>query len=227
MYAVIVGGGKVGFFLAKALLEAGHEVVVLEKLERRYQLIAEDLGEGVILGDGTEVRTLDRTGVSRADVVVAVTGDDEDNLVSCQLAKTRFGVRRTIARVNNPKNEEIFKLLGIDETVSATHLMQSLIEQELEAEEILPLSPLQRGNLEIVEIHVANHAPAVGRTVREVKLPAGCLLAVHIRGGRASVIQGDTLIRTGDIIIAVTPVDRVGALREALVGPGAHQRESQ
>jgi trk system potassium uptake protein TrkA len=218
MYAVIVGGGKVGFFLARALIEAGHEVLVLENLERRYQLISDSLGEAVMLGDGTEVRTLERAGVGRADVVVAVTGDDEDNLVCCQLAKTRFNVRRIIARINNPKNEEIFKLLGIDETVSATHLLQSLIEQELETEEMLPLSPLQRGNLEIVEIHIPAYAPVIGKMVRDIRLPAGCLLAVLLRAGRASVVQGDTALRADDLIIALTPVDGATSLREALLG---------
>lgn len=218
MYILIVGGGKVGFFLARALLAAGHEVLVLEQHEERYQALAEELGEMVMLGDGSEVRTLEHAGASRADVVVAVTGADEDNLVICQLAKKKFNVRRVIARINNPKNEEIFKLLGIDETVSATHVLQALIEQELHAEEIHPLSLLRRGELEIVAIHIAAGAPCVGRPVRDLDLPSGCLLAVLLREGKASVIRGDLEILPGDTVIAVTGPDQADALRVKLVG---------
>ncbi len=217
MYVVIVGGGKVGFFLAKELLEAGYEVLVIEKLERRYELVAEELGEMVVMGDGCEVRTLERAGTARADVVAAVTGDDEDNLVICQLAKTKFNVRRTIARVNNPKNQEVFKLLGIDETVSATRVLLSLIEEELPTDELIPLSLLRHGELEMVEIHVSAGAPAVGKAVRQLNLPAGCLLAVLLREGQASVVLGDTKIQAQDTLIAITPLGKAAPLRAALL----------
>jgi len=217
MYVVIVGGGKVGFSLAKALLEGRHEVLVLEKAERRYQIIAEELGEMAVWGDGTEVRVLERAGVRRADVLVAVTGDDEDNLVSCQLAKGRFGVRRTIARINNPKNEEIFKLLGIDETVSATHVLEALIEEELRDKQLLPLLALRQGDLEIVQINISPQAPSVGRPIRDLRLPPDCLLAVLLRGHKASVIQGDTVIQADDAILALVPLGKAEALRAALL----------
>ncbi len=218
MYVLIAGGGKVGFFLSKALHEAGHEVLVIEKLERRYQLIAEDLGELAMLGDGCDVRTLELAGVSRADVVVAATGDDEDNLVIAQLAKTKFNVRRTIARVNNPKNEEVFRLLGIDETVSATRILQSLIEHELEIDAMIPLFPLRPGEFELLELHVLPGAPAVGKTVGELNLPGGCLLAVLLREGTASLIRGETEIRAQDTLIALTTMAQAEALHNAIVG---------
>jgi trk system potassium uptake protein TrkA len=132
MYIIIVGGGKVGYYLARALLNAPHEVLIIERDARTAERIGEELGEGVVLrGSGDEASTLQRAGAKRADVVIAVTGDDEDNLIVCQVAKRRFNVPRTIARVNNPKNEYIFNRLGIDMTVSATNVILSLIEQEI------------------------------------------------------------------------------------------------
>ena len=218
MYIVIVGGGKVGYFLAKELHEAGHEVLLIERLERRYQIIAEDLGELVLLGDGCDVRTLELAGVARADVVVAATGDDEDNLVSAQLAKTKFNVRRTVARVNNPKNEEVFRLLGIDDTVSATRILQSLIEHELQMDAALPLFPFRPGEVELLELHVLANGPAAGKRVRELNLPPGCLLAVRLRDGVASLINDDTELRPQDTLIAFTPADKAEAVRRAIVG---------
>ncbi len=218
MYIVIVGGGKVGYFLAKELHEAGHEVLLIERLERRYQTIAEDLGELVLFGDGCDVRTLELAGVARADVVVAATGDDEDNLVSAQLAKTKFNVRRTVARVNNPKNEEVFRLLGIDDTVSATRILQSLIEHELEVDAVLPLFPFRSGAVELQELHVPANGPAAGKKVRELNLPTGCLLAVLLRDGAASLIHADTELRPRDTLLAFTPPDKAEAVRWAIVG---------
>jgi len=218
MYIVIVGGGKVGYFLAKELHERGYEVLVIERLERRYQTIAEDLGELVLLGDGTDVRTLEVAGVARADVVVAATGDDEDNLVSAQLAKTKFNVRRTIARVNNPKNEDVFRLLGIDDTVSATRILQSLIEHELQVDAELPLPPFRPGDVELLELHILANGPGAGKKVRELNLPPGCLLAVLLRDGTATLIRDDTELRPQDTLIAFAPADKADAVRRAIVG---------
>ncbi len=141
MYVIVVGGGKVGYYLTKALVSAGVEVTVIEKQRRRYELLQEEFGDAAFLGDGCEVRTLEQAGAPRADLVAAVTGDDEDNLVSCQMAKRKFKVKRVIARINNPKNEVTFQMLGIDETVSSTKLIYSLIEQEVEVADASELHP--------------------------------------------------------------------------------------
>ena len=138
MYAIIVGGGKVGFYLARHMLEDGHEVLVIEREAAKCSQIAEELGDIVLRGDGCEAITLASAGMGRADLCVAVTGDDEDNLVACQVAKAKFEVPRTIARINNPKNELIFRQLGIDTTVSATSVILAQIEQELP---IAPVDP--------------------------------------------------------------------------------------
>ncbi len=152
MYVIVAGGGKVGYYLTKALHGAGQEVTIIEKARRRFDLLQEEFGDAALLGDACEVTTLDQAGAARADLVAAVTGDDEDNLVICQMAKRKFNVKRVIARINNPKNEVTFQLLGIDETVSSTKLIYSLIEQEVEVADVIPLTALRRGHLELVEV---------------------------------------------------------------------------
>jgi len=218
MYVIVVGGGKVGYYLTKALVSAGLEVTVIEKQRRRYELLQEEFGDAAFLGDGCEVRTLEQAGAPRADLLAAVTGDDEDNLVSCQMAKRKFKVKRVIARINNPKNEVTFQMLGIDETVSSTKLIYSLIEQEVEVADVIPLTALRRGHLELVEIALTEGSPSVNRRVRDLVLPQSCTLALLVRGNDAEVIHGDTIFRAGDIIVAITPAARVQELRAAMLG---------
>jgi trk system potassium uptake protein TrkA len=224
MYVIVAGGGKVGYYLTKALVAAGHEVTLIEKSHRRYDLLQETFGDCAILGDGCEVSTLELAGAARADLVAAVTGDDEDNLVICQMAKRKFKAPRVIARINNPKNEETFQLLGIDETVSSTKLIYSLIEQEVEVADVIPLTALRRGHLELVEIALTEGAPSANRRVRDLALPPNCSLAILVRGEIADVIGGDTLLQPGDLIVAITPSDSVQAFREAMLGPGVPTR---
>src|SRR6266446_7493551 len=150
MYIIIGGGGDIGYYLAKSLLNQGHEVLLLEKGASRYQALNEELGPAVIRGDACEARTMEEVGANRADVIIAVTGDDEDNLVICKMAKKRFNVARTIARVNNPKHAEIFQKLGIDITVSPTRSILSLIEAELPNFRFVQLMTLKNAGLEIV-----------------------------------------------------------------------------
>jgi len=218
MYVIVAGGGKVGYYLTKALIAAGNEVTLIERTRRRYDLLQEAFGDCAILGDACEVNTLEQAGAARADLVAAVTGDDEDNLVVCQMAKRKFKVKRVIARINNPKNESTFQLLGIDETVSSTKLIYSLIEQEVEVADVIPLAALRRGHLEVVEIAVVEGAPSVNRRVRDLALPPNCTLAVLVRGETAEVVQGDTTLQAGDLIMAITPSDSVQAFREAILG---------
>jgi trk system potassium uptake protein TrkA len=218
MYVIVVGGGKVGYYLTKALRSAGLEVTLIEKLRRRFELLQEEFGDAVLLGDGCEVRTLEQAGAARADLVAAVTGDDEDNLVSCQMAKRKFNVKRVIARINNPKNEVTFQMLGIDETVSSTNLIYSLIEQEVEVADVIPLAALRRGHLELVEVALTEDSPSANRKVRDLTLPPSCTLAIRVRGNNSEVINGDTTLQAGDIIVAITPSDRVQEFRKALLG---------
>ncbi|MFL5710837.1 MAG: potassium channel family protein, partial [Chloroflexota bacterium] len=173
MFVLVVGGGKVGYYLAKELIESGHEVALMEKDASRARQIADEIGSIVIPHDGCEGKYLGEAGCNRADVVAAVTGDDEDNLVICQMAKHHFDVPRTIARVNNPKNEELFKHLGVDELISPTRMILGSIEQDIPVHELLHLAALGEGELELIEAHLQAGSPAIGRASKDIPVPEG------------------------------------------------------
>ncbi len=222
MYIIVAGGGKVGYYLAKELVDEGHEVLVIEKDGAKCERIAEELGDIVLLGDACEATTMAMAGFARADMVIAVTGDDEDNLVVCQVAKVKFDVPRTVARINNPKNEEIFKRLGIDTTVSATAAILAHIEQELPTHPLIPLLTLKGGGLEIVEVKVPANSAVVGKSIRDVLLPQQSIIALVIdQDGVPRAPSGDTVIRAGDEVVAVTRTENEGALRAALTAPAS------
>src|SRR5579871_5141982 len=203
MYIIIVGGGNVGYYLAKTLTAARHEVLLLEKDRARYRILAEELGEVVMQGDGCQADQQMEAGFGRADAVVATTGSDDDNLVVCQMAKMEFSVPRTISRVNDPRNEKLFHKLGIDATVSSTKIIYNLIEQEVGGGEMIPLAALNRGNIEIVEIEIGSKSPVVNREVRALALPEDALIISIIRDGHAKLPSGDTVIQLGDSVIAL------------------------
>ena len=223
MYIIVVGGGKVGYYLAKELVEEGHEVLVIEKDVTKVERIAEDLGDITLRGDGCEAATMEMAGFGRADMVIAVTGDDEDNLVVCQVAKAKFNVPRALARINNPKNEEIFKRLGIDTTVSATSAILAQIEQELPAHPLIPLLTLKGGGLEMVEVKVPENSAAVGKRIGEILLPQQSLIALIVdEDGVPRVPKNDTVVRAGDEVVAVTRTENQNALRSVLTSPAAY-----
>ncbi|HEX6140400.1 MAG TPA: NAD-binding protein [Candidatus Limnocylindria bacterium] len=218
MYVVVIGGGNVGYYLSKELLAAGHEVVVIEKDPPRARLIADELGSIVIPNDGCEGRYQAEAGMARADVVAAVTGDDEDNLVACQVAKMRFNVPRAIARVNNPKNEHLFRQLAIDETVSPTRTILGVIEHEIPIHDLLHLTELEGGELQIVEAQVDATSPVIGREIRDLRLPEGSHIVVVVRDQRAIAVRPETRLVEGDKLLAVTSSDREDELRALLIG---------
>jgi len=217
MYVVVVGGGTVGYYLTKELLAAGHEVVMIERDPARARYIADELGSIVIPNDGCEGRYQGEAGMGRADVVAAVTGDDEDNLVACQVAKMRYNVPRAIARVNNPKNEVLFRQLAIDDTVSPTRTILGAIEQEIPVHDLLHLAELERGEVQIVEAHLDATSPAVGHEIRELQLPEGSHVAVLIRGERAIAGRPETRLLDGDKLLVITSPEREAELRSLLI----------
>ena len=217
MYIIVVGGGKVGYYLTKSLLEEGHEVLVIEQDPEQYAMLTDELEANALLGDGCEASVMAEAGLGRADVVVAVTGNDEDNLVVCQIAKHKFNVPRAIARINNPKNERIFRRLGIDETISSTTLLFQLIKQEVATSELVPLALLQRGRLEVLEVELPARSPAIDKPVRELGLPSGCLLAAVVRGSQAQVVTGDTMLHGGETVVVLAEPNAMAALRQALL----------
>jgi trk system potassium uptake protein TrkA len=204
VYIIVAGGGKVGFYLARELIAQGHEVLLIEKSASRCEMIAAELGNVVQRGNADEASVLAEAGTNRAEVVVAVTGDDEDNLVICQVAKRRFNVPRAIARINNPKNEEIFRLLGIDATVSSTDLILSVIEQEIPEQALVPLLRLRHADVEVVDITLPKDSTLDGMVLRELRLPPESLVAFVIRGGESIFPTGGTTLRSGDEILALT-----------------------
>jgi trk system potassium uptake protein TrkA len=218
VYIIIVGGGKIGYYLAKQLLEDQHEVLIIEQDAEKCAQIADDLGEVVMLGDGCEAATLERAGMARSDMVIALTGDDEDNLVVCQVAKHKFDVPHTVARINNPKNETIFKKLGTDATISSTSVILAHIEQELPSHPLIPLMTL-KGGLEIVEIKIPPEAQAVGRPIKGILLPQQSLIALIVGpDGQPRLPTNDTIIQAGDEVVAVTALENEEGLRSALIG---------
>lgn len=218
MYMILVGGGNVGLHLAKRLLANDHEVLILERDSRQAQRLADLVGEeNVMLGDGCEMLTQRDAGFGRADVVVAVTGEDEDNLVVCQLAKLNWNVERVVARVNDPSHVEVFSQVGIDDTVSATGIIHALIEQQISPDVVVPVGALAKGNLEIVELEVGPRSVAIGRKVREMQLPPQTNIIWILREGQGIAVDGDTTLETGDMLVAVLPRDHAADLRNALI----------
>jgi trk system potassium uptake protein TrkA len=203
MYIIVGGGGDVGYYVTKSLFNQGHEVLLLEKGWTRYQALKEELGQSVFRGDACEAKTMDEVGASRADLVIAVTGDDEDNLVICQMAKKRYKVGRTIARLNDPKHEEIFQKLGIDITVSPTKTILSLIESEIPSSRFVPLMTLKSAGLEIIEVRVSTESAVVGQTLGTIGLPRSCNLALIIRDKQFVTPSADTILLPNDDVFAL------------------------
>jgi trk system potassium uptake protein TrkA len=213
MYIIVGGGGDVGYYLTQNLLSQGHEVLMLEKNGARAQTLGEELGQAILKGDACEARTMEEAGVRRADVVIAVTGEDEDNLVICQMAKKRFNVARTIARLNNPKHEVLFQRLGIDVTVSPTKAILSLIESELPGPHFVLLLTLKKAGLDIVEMQIPDLSPVVGKQLNQINLPRKCTLALIIRGEEQVFPNGETILMANDDVFALVNHEGEAELR--------------
>jgi len=219
MYIIVVGGGRLGYYLSKELLNEGHEVLVIEKNASICENIVDEMGSICVRGDGCEAATLAEIGTSRADMLVAVTGDDEDNLVACQVAKHKFNVPRTIARIRNPKNENIFKKLGIDVTVSSTNLILEHIEEEVPTHPLTHLLTIRDKGLEIVEVKIPPGSITIGKRVKELSLPPESKLALIIPKERKPTVPiASTILQAGDQIIALTTSGSEEALRATLRG---------
>ncbi|MGH7723387.1 MAG: potassium channel family protein [Candidatus Dormibacteria bacterium] len=216
-YIVIIGGGKVGFYLARHLLEREYEVTLVEKDATRAEWIEHQMGTvGVMVGDGDEMAFLATTGIERAGVVIACTGDDEDNLVACQLAKGKFGVPRTIARVNNPVNVHVFRALGIDVPVSATELLMGLIEAEVSGSDLVRGIAVKASGASLVDVRLPDMSGLVGRQLHEVTLPSGDLVVCIVRGGAPVLPRPEEVIQASDELIVYSQQLDVEGVRESL-----------
>jgi trk system potassium uptake protein TrkA len=203
MYVVVVGAGKVGWNLARELIAKGNELTLVESDRNRYATVEEELEHAVQFGDGSELWVLERAGIERADMVIAVTGDDEDNILICQVAREKYGVERVIARCNNPRNLQHFELLGIKPAVSATDLILRLIEHEVPRYGLLHLLDLPQERLEIIEVEVAPGSPADGTKVRDLGVPDGSLVISILRDGTGFVPLADSIIQASDEVLLV------------------------
>ncbi len=224
MYVLIVGAGKVGWNLARELIAKGHEVTVLESDSRRYAVVEEELEHSVLYGDGSELWVLERAGIERSDLVIAVTGDDEDNILISQVAREKYGVSRVVARCNNPRNLEHFELLGVKPAISATDLILRLIEHEVPKYGLVHLLDLPEERLEIIELEVADDCEAAGKKVSDLGLPNGSLVISILRDGGGFVPTGDSMVQPGDEVLLVLDVgieDRVTELFTSRVAPAA------
>lgn len=222
MYVIVAGGGQIGASVVRSLVTMGHEVTLIEQARDRFIFLEEEFGDQVLRGDATEIYVLESAGIGRPpDQVLAVTGDDEDNLVICQIAKEGYGVPKAIARVNNPGNQQHFDLLGITQTVCATTSILGLVEHEAPGHGLVRLLPLRKENLEIVEVQIPTRSPAVGARLDQIVLPEGARVISVMRDGKAEVAVGATEIKAGDEVLALLRPGLEEDLRRVLLGePG-------
>ncbi len=218
MYILIVGAGKVGYFLAKRLDQGKHTVSIIDKDRQICEEIAKELEILVVNGDGCDPKILEEAGIQRADVVAAVTGDDEDNLVVCQLAKEKFNIQRTVGRVNNPDNEHTFSELGIDVPVDSTKIIAKIIEEEVSFSDFVNLMSFKRGKLAIVRVDLPSDAPVINQQIKDINLPKDAVLVSIVRGEEVILPKGDTVLKAGDDVIALTLIGNEPQLLNLLAG---------
>lgn len=207
MFAVIVGGGKVGSFIAETLQAKNHRVTVVEQRPETAEKLKKESSLNVIEGDGCEPYVLEKAQAAKADVVVAATGHDEDNLVVCLLSKREYEVPLTIGRINNPRNAWVFdKKRGVDIAVSSPHIIASLLEEEVSLGDVVSLFKLRKGEVSLIETKLTEKSKATNKTVRQLCLPEDCVIAAVMRGERVLIPQGGTVLEAGDEILAVSTV---------------------
>ena len=218
MYVIVAGGGKVGSNVTRTLLDLGHEVTLVEQRADRFARLEDEFGPAVIRGDATEIAVLERAGIARPpELLLAVTGDDEDNLVISQIAKEAYGVRTAIARVNDPRNQQHFDLLGITQTICATTSILGLVEHEVPEHDLIHLLELRKENLEIVEVQIDKASPSAGQTVEKLRLPEGSRLISIMRDGKAEIAVGSTQLQPGDQVLAILQPGKEDELRRILL----------
>jgi len=218
VYVLVAGGGKVGANVTRTLISWGHEVTLVEQRRDRFERLEEEFEHQVLHGDATELYVLEQAGIERPpDLVIAVTGDDEDNIVIGQVARERYGVPKVIARVNDPRNQKHFDLLGIAPTVSATVSIMALVEHEVPEHDLVQLLELRNENLEIVEVQIDRDDPCTGKTIGGIRLPEGARLISVVRDGKAVIAGGETELRAGDQVLAILEPGQEDELRKALI----------
>src|ERR671925_1381312 len=218
MYVLIAGGGKAGANVMRTLLRNGHEATLIEQERERFERLEAEFEHQVMQGDATELFVLEKAGIKRPpDLVLALTGDDEDNMVISQIAKEKYGVAKVIARVNDPRNQPHFDLLGISPTVCATSSILGLVEHEVPEHELVHLLELRKENLEIVEVLIDRDSPSAGKRVERLSLPEGSRLISVMRNGKAEIAVGATELQPGDQVLAILEPGKEDELRRVLL----------
>ena len=217
MKVLIIGGGKTLYFLCRNFTAKGYEIVIINRERRECVHLARELSAMVVCGDGSSTDILQQAGASDADVVLAITPHDQDNLVICQLASIQFGVPRVIALANDPDNTEIFKQLGVS-AFSTTHIVGSLIEQQTQLEQIINLLPVGKGLVNVTEIILDADSPVTGKLLKDVVLPENALVAVIIRDNKPIVPRGFNYLETGDRLVLITLPENHGSVVKAFTG---------
>jgi trk system potassium uptake protein TrkA len=218
MFILIAGGGKVGANVTRTLLRQGHEVTIIEQRPSRLRALEEEFDYRVQRGDATELHVLEKAGISRPpDLVLAVTGDDEDNIVICEIAQKRYFVPKVIARVNDPRNQAHFDLLGVAPTVCATSSIMALIEHEVPESDIIRLLELREAELEIVEVLITDKSPSSGKRVEQLEMPEGTRLISVARNGRYENAASSTKLEPGDRVLAILRPSCEEELRRVLL----------
>ncbi|KNY28346.1 potassium channel family protein [Pseudobacteroides cellulosolvens] len=218
MYVVIVGGGKVGFYLAKTLIEKKYEVTLVDWDFNKAERLKYELGECVMYASGSSIDGLEKAGCSRADVIVAATSDDEDNLVICQLGKKYFNVPKAVARISNPKNERIFAELGVGTTISGTSSIAEAIERYVAKQQLTTLLTFDHNEMVLLEAELEEDSPVVDKSLSEITLPYECVIALVLRGRNVLFAKGNTVLKPKDMVIAISTQKEQENLRKILLG---------
>ena len=217
MNIIIVGGGNVGYNLAERL-SASNYVTLVEKDPELGEKLAGKINILVMGGDGCDTNILKQAGINKADVVAAVTGSDVDNLVICQIAKDIFHVKRTVAKVNDPKNEKIFYQLGVDVAIGSTAIIAKVIEDEVSWDDFITLFTFKRGNLSIVRVDLPETSPVINTAVGSIELPEDSVLVAIIRNGEIMIPRNNSVLKEKDEVIAMTKVENESLLFKTLIG---------
>ena len=219
MYIIIVGASKSGVNLAKTLLSGGHEVTIIDQDKAKVTLLSETFGDAIMLGNGANASVLKVAGANRANVVAALTGDDATNLVICQLTKLMFMTPRTISRVSDPANEEIFQSIGVDATINSTRILNYLIEEQVQAGDVVvPLFPLKGGDVELVQVDVPRGSYIIDKKIKDLGLPEGIIIVTIYREDKTLIPKGETIFKQNDEVIAIVKKEHIDKIQQLFKG---------
>ena len=218
MFIIIVGGGKVGLYLVKHFTEKGHRVLLIEEDWEKVKEVRKKYGIEVVWGNGTEETVLEEAGIEDCDALVAVTEDDQDNLVICQLAERKYNIAKTYTRVNTPGNEKLFSWLGVNVAVSSASILAAMVEDDLSFNDFRNLLIKDQDNLKLIRMTVKGNSPSINKKIKDIKLPTEAVLVAILRGDNSLVPRGNTRLAENDVILALTRPELEEEMKKAFNG---------